>query len=213
MRAGHQSSIRGWQQQSSKLNQNLGVQRLARLVLYCCAVSTLLFGSSAYGHRFFWNQGSNLSNAYQLDAAQVSSYIIGHLEPHDYHVYQAAIPVNHPLGFAILAPYACQDFLPELWVLGTTLLDDEQAPFPVPEGYKANRMLGEWRPYRDYLLNSRLGPGVRASLGESDYYLVIYAGETSGYYMAVKVGVDGLGGTSEGFSALARFIRCDDVLD
>ena len=101
--------------------------------------------------------------------------------------------------------------MPELWVIAKTLEETEAAPFPTPFGYKALRVDSRWQPYRDYILTARLSPNkaaIRTALDESGYYLVVYAGAAAGYYIMIRGGRDAVGGTTEGFDALARFVRC-----
>ena len=173
------------------------------------SLSLLLFTPVATAHRFFWNPASvSYESAYALDNEPTSLFVVGELAPGEVDVYRVDAPVGMDTVFAVIAPQACPDFLPELWVVAKSLTDTEDAPFATPFGYKALRVEGRWQPYRDYILTARLGPNVRTALDESGYYLVVYAGEAAGYYIGIRGGRDAVGGTSEGFDALARFVRC-----
>lgn len=179
-----------------------------RFLVALLGVLALIVGS-AEAHRFFWNGGSDdLDGAYPIDLSRLSSFIVGELEADEVDFYRVEAPPHSPQAFALLAPLACPAFAPELWVVAPELSQSEPAPFDIPEGYVALRMQGAWQPYRDYLLNARFGPHVRAALEDGTYYLAVYAGATGGYYINLRVGTDGFGGTTEGFDALARFTRC-----
>lgn len=175
-------------------------------------IFTLTFLSCSWAHRFYWNSDSmTLETAFVFDALPLSSFVIGELEVGETDFLQMTIPQSSEAITALLAPQACPDFLPELWVIAKTLPETEQAPFEIPEGYKSLKVTNEWQPYKDYILTARLGPNVRLALDETNYYLAIHAGEQAGNYIAIKIGRDTIGGTEEGFDALARFVRCEKV--
>ncbi len=166
-----------------------------------------------FAHRFYWNPDSmTLETAFVLDTLPLSSFVIGELKADETDFLQMTLPESTETILALLAPQACPDFLPELWVVAKTLPETQAAPFAIPEGYKALRVTNEWQPYKDYIITARLGPNVRLALDETNYYLAVYAGEQSGNYIAIKTGRDTIGGTEEGFDALARFVRCETVV-
>jgi hypothetical protein len=166
----------------------------------------------ALAHRFYWNPDSmSLETAFVLDTLPLSSFVLGELEPGETDFFQLPLPKGEQTILALLAPQACPDFLPELWVIAKTLPETEEAPFEIPEGYKSLQVNNEWQPYKDYIITARLGPNVRLALDESNYYFAVYAGEATGNYIAIKIGRDTIGGTEEGFDALARFVRCEKV--
>lgn len=182
---------------------------------YLGAVLCLSLPVTASAHRFFWNPNSETyETAYPFDLEPTSMFIIGALAVGETDIYQVDTPAGMQSVFAVIAPQACPNFFPELWVVAKTLRETEAAPFPVPQGYKSLKVNNSWQPYRDYLLTARLGPNVPISLGESGYYLVVYAGNaaghTGGYYIQIRGGRDAIGGTTEGFDALARFVHCGE---
>jgi hypothetical protein len=175
-------------------------------------VFIMICSSLAWAHRFYWNPASmSLEAAFVLDTLPLSSFVLGELEAGETDFFQLPLPQGEQAILALLAPQACPDFLPELWVIAKTLPETEDAPFDIPEGYKSLRVTNEWQPYKDYIITARLGPNVRLALDESDYYFAVYAGEATGNYIAIKTGRDTIGGTEEGFDALARFVRCEKV--
>lgn len=179
-----------------------------------CLISIIVLALFGYGlaHRFYWNPESpSLETAFVLDTLPLSSFVLGELEPGETDFFQLPLPEGEQTILALLAPQACPDFLPELWVVAKTLPETEEAPFEIPVGYKSLRVMGEWQPYKDYIITARLGPNVRLALDESNYYFAVYAGEATGNYIAIKTGRDTIGGTEEGFDALARFMRCEKV--
>jgi hypothetical protein len=183
------------------------VERTLRVLVF------LSFLGVASAHRFYWNPDSmTLETAYAYDTLPLSSFVLGELEPGETDFLKMPIPVSTEAIIALLAPQACADFLPELWVVAKTLPETEEAPFDIPEGYKSLKVTNPWQPYKDYIITARLGPNVRIALDETDYYLAVYAGEQSGNYIAIKLGRDTIGGTDEGFDALGRFVRCEKVL-
>ena len=169
----------------------------------------LALSCSVCAHRFYWNPQATLENVYILDALPLSSFIIGELQAFEADYLQFSAPENTQVILALLAPQACPDFLPELWIVAKTLPETQETPFDIPEGFKALKVENEWQPYRDYIISARLGPNARVALGETNYYFVIYAGHQAGTYVAFKTGRDTIGGTSEGFDALGRFVRCE----
>jgi hypothetical protein len=176
--------------------------------------SVIVLALFSYGlaHRFYWNPASmTLETAFVLDTLPLSSFVLGELEPGETDFFQLPLPEGEQTILALLAPQACPEFLPELWVIAKTLPETEEAPFEIPEGYKSLQVKNEWQPYKDYIITARLGPNVRLALDESNYYFAVYAAETSGNYIAIKLGRDTIGGTDEGFDALARFVRCEKV--
>jgi hypothetical protein len=183
-----------------------------RTVSKVLIVFLLTVSSTVWAHRFYWNPASmTLETAYLFDTLPLSSFVIGELEQGETDFLQLPLPESTEAIIALLAPQACPDFLPELWVVAKTLPETEEAPFDIPEGYKSLRVTNEWQPYKDYIITARLGPNVRLALDETNYYLAVYAGENSGSYIAIKTGRDTIGGTEEGFDALARFVRCEKV--
>lgn len=167
---------------------------------------------NALAHRFYWNADSmTLETAYVFDTLPLSSFVLGELEQGETDFLKLPLPESTETIIALLAPQACPDFLPELWVVAKTLPETEEAPFEIPEGYKSLQVTNEWQPYKDYIITARLGPNVRLALDETNYYVAVYAGENSGNYIAVKTGRDTIGGTEEGFDALARFVRCEKI--
>ncbi len=184
---------------------------LAVFRLYVCLGAAFVLGlpTTASAHRFFWNPNSaTYEEAYPFDLEPTSMFVVGELASGETDIYRVDTPVGTESIFAVLAPQACPEFLPELWVVAQTLPETEDAPFSVPEGYKALRVNSQWQPYRDYMMTARLGPNVPISLDESGYYLAVYAGDNPGYYLQIRGGRDVIGGTSAGFDALARFVRC-----
>jgi hypothetical protein len=176
------------------------------------SITVMICSSLALAHRFYWNPDSmTLETAFVLDTLPLSSFVLGELEPGETDFFQLPLPEGEQTILALLAPQACPDFLPELWVIAKTLPETEEAPFEIPEGYKSLKVNNEWQPYKDYIITARLGPNVRLALDESDYYFAVYAGEATGNYIAIKIGRDTIGGTEEGFDALARFVRCEKV--
>ncbi len=172
-------------------------------------VALLLSVPTASAHRFFWNPDSaTYKKAYPFDLEPTSMFIIGELTAGETDVYRVDTPAGMQSIFAVLAPQACPEFAPELWVVAKTLKETEDAPFTVPKGYKSLKVNSPWQPYRDYMMTARLGPNVPISLDESGYYLVVYAGDSAGYYLQIRSGQDAIGGTTEGFDALARFVHC-----
>jgi hypothetical protein len=169
----------------------------------------LALSFSAVAHRFYWNPQATLENAYILDALPLSSFIIGELQAFEADYLQFSAPENTQVILALLAPQACPDFLPELWIVAKTLPQTQEAPFEIPEGFKSLKVENEWQPYKDYMISARLGPNARVALSETNYYFVVYAGDQAGTYLAFKTGRDTIGGTSEGFDALVRFVRCE----
>lgn len=169
------------------------------------------FSSFAFAHRLFWNDGSSLQEVYPIDQHIVSSFIIGELKPYQADYYQFSQVANRTIILALLAPQACPDFLPELWILAKTLSETQDAPFDIPADYNSLKIVNPWQSYQDYMIQARLGPNVRLNLKEDDFYFVVYAGKYSGPYIAYKVGRDAIGGSSEGFDALARFVRCQNL--
>jgi hypothetical protein len=193
---------------ASNLISSCGSKGLQPLVLLI-----FLFINSASAHRFYWNPDSmTFETAFTYDTLPLSSFVIGELEPGETDFLKLPIPESTETILALLAPQACADFLPELWVIAKTLPETEQAPFDIPEGYKSLKVTSEWQPYKDYIITARLGPNVRLALDETDYYLAVYAGEQSGNYIAIKLGRDTIGGTDEGFEALGRFVRCEKAI-
>jgi hypothetical protein len=190
------------------LVETLGVT--TRKILIFLLVMTMLSNVSA--HRFYWNPDSRtLETAYVYDTLPLSSFVLGELERGETDFLKLPVPESTEAIIALLAPQACPDFLPELWVVAKTLPETQKAPFEVPEGYKSLQVTNEWQPYKDYIITARLGPNVRLALDETNYYLAVYAGENSGNYIAIKTGRDTIGGTEEGFDALARFVRCEKI--
>jgi hypothetical protein len=180
-----------------------------KVLLFLLAVAC---SSLSLAHRFYWNPASvTLETAFVLDTLPLSSFVIGELEPNETDFIQLPLPKGEQTIIALLAPQACPDFLPELWVVAQTLPETQQAPFEIPEGYKSLQVTNQWQPYKDYIITARLGPNVRLALDETNYYVAVHAGESSGNYIAIKTGRDTIGGTEEGFDALARFVRCEKV--
>ncbi len=60
------------------------------------------------------------------------------------------------------------------------------------------------------MVTGRLGPRVEVASGVSatGYYFVVYAGETDGSYIGVRIGQHGFGGTDEGFQGVVDFQGC-----
>ena len=107
------------------------------------SLSVLLLTSVATAHRFFWNPASaSYEAAYVLDNAPTSMFVVGELTPGEADVYRVDAPVGMDTVFAVIAPQACPDFSPELWVVAKTLEETEVAPFGTPFGYKALRVEG-----------------------------------------------------------------------
>jgi hypothetical protein len=168
-----------------------------------------LLAQHALAHRLFWNPDSmTLEQAYPIDNSIFSVFIIGNLSPYQADYFHLTQVANQPVILALLAPQACPDFLPELWIIAKTLPETQEAPFEVPPDYKAIKVENPWRIYQDYIISARLGPNVRLRLDEQSFYAVVYANHASGSYIAYKVGRDTIGGSVEGFDALARFVRC-----
>lgn len=170
-----------------------------------------LWASSAAAHKNYWNPGSgHLLSAYTIGADPITSFYVGHLDPGEVDFYRVDLPQGLPVLFGLMAPQACPEFVPQLWVVGRTVAGDETAPFAVPTGFRATQVENAWTLYRDYMVTGRLGPRIEVASGasESDYYFVVYAGETGGSYIGVRVGQHGFGGTDEGFQAVADFHRC-----
>jgi hypothetical protein len=183
---------------------------MKRTALVVFVASALL--STALAHRFYWNPDSmTLGTAFVLDTLPLSSFVLGELQANETDFLKLPLPASTETIIALLAPQACPDFLPELWIVAKTLPETEDAPFDIPEGYKSLKVTTEWQPYKDYIITARLGPNVRLALDETNYYMAVYAGEGAGNYIAVKTGRDTIGGTSEGFDALARFVRCEKL--
>jgi hypothetical protein len=181
---------------------------MKRTALVVFVASALL--STALAHRFYWNPDSmTLGTAFVLDTLPLSSFVLGELQANETDFLKLPLPASTETIIALLAPQACPDFLPELWIVAKTLPETEDAPFDIPEGYKSLKVTTEWQPYKDYIITARLGPNVRLALDETNYYMAVYAG--AGNYIAVKTGRDTIGGTSEGFDALARFVRCEKL--
>lgn len=181
--------------------------RKRRLWLWLCAC--LLATASA--HKNYWNAGSSTpGHAYTLGSDPTTSFYVGYLEPGERDFYRVDLPQALPVTFGLMAPQACPDFAPQLWVVGRTVAGDEPPPFPVPKGFRASRVENAWTLYRDYMVTGRLGPRVEVASGvsRSDYFFVVYAGEAGGSYIGVRVGQHGFGGTDEGFQAVVDFHRC-----
>jgi hypothetical protein len=160
-------------------------------------------------HRFFWNAGSgNYETPYVLEISPLSSYIIGELSQHEFDVFRVDNQPGATVLMVVIAPQACPQFQPELWVVAQTIEQDEPPPFNVPENFNAVRISAPWQPYRDYLMTARVGPGLRSILNETGYYFVIYNPGEPGTYMSARIGQDTFGGTAEGFEAFARFNNC-----
>lgn len=168
-----------------------------------------LLGSAA-AHRFFWNPAAaSLERAYPVDMSQLSSFVVGELAEGETAFYRLPATPGFPLVFAVLAPIACPDFVPELWLVGRSLRVDDPAPFDLPEGFRAERLRGVWQTYRDGILDGRLGPHLRARMPSEDIYFAVHAASGSGPYIALRGGIDGFGGDPAGLDALGRFARCE----
>ncbi|MGL4608686.1 MAG: hypothetical protein ACRCYY_03230 [Trueperaceae bacterium] len=182
---------------------------LHRVLLFLFIILT---ANISLAHRFYWNPDSmQLETAFKYDTLPLSSFVIGELEAGETDFLQMPIPESTEAIVALLAPQACSEFLPQLWIVAKTLPETEEAPFEIPEGYKSLQVINDWQPYKDYIITARLGPNVRLALDETNYYLAVYAGQKAGSYIAIKTGRDTIGGTEEGFDALGRFVRCEKV--
>lgn len=170
----------------------------------------VLLSPQVMAHRLFWNPGSSLEHAYLLNYSLQSNFIIGELKAYEADFFLVSGASQQDMIIALLAPQACPDFLPELWIIAKTLPETQKAPFALPADYKSLRVDNPWQSYQDYLIQARLGPNVRLNLNEA-FYFVVYAGALSGSYIVYKVGRDAIGGQAEGFEALARFVRCQAI--
>lgn len=186
------------------------VLRKALLGFWPIFVAVLL-ANVALAHKNFWNPGSgHLMSAYTLGTDPITSFYVGHLDPGEIDFYRVDLPQGFPVIFGLMAPQACPAFVPQLWVVGRAVTGIEPAPFSVPTGFRAAQVENTWTLYRDYMVTGRLGPRIEVTSGvsESDYYFVVYAGETGGSYIGMRVGQHGFGGTDEGFQAVVDFQRC-----